>query len=78
MKVFEKNFIFLQEQLKTKNEVFNFIVKQAKLLKIVANKNQIIEDLQNRETQIFKTKKIMLIQKSLWNYIMHSQYYISI
>ncbi|ENX50735.1 PTS sugar transporter subunit IIA [Mesomycoplasma flocculare] len=78
MKVFEKNFIFLQEHLKTKNEVFNFIVKQAKLLKIVANKNQIIEDLQNRETQIFKTKKIMLIQKSLWNYIMHSQYYISI
>lgn len=78
MKVFEKNFIFLQEHLKTKNEVFNFIVKQAKLLKIVANKNQIIEDLQNRETQIFKTKKIMLIQKSLWNYILHSQYYISI
>ncbi|MXR55874.1 hypothetical protein DR095_00440 [Mycoplasma flocculare] len=78
MKVFEKNFIFLQEQLKTKNEVFNFVVKQAKLLKIVANKNQIIEDLQNRETQIFQTKKIMLIQKSLWNYIMHSQYYISI
>lgn len=78
MKVFEKNFIFLQEQLKTKNEVFNFVIKQAKLLKIVANKNQIIEDLQNRETQIFKTKKIMLIQKSLWNYILHSQYYISI
>lgn len=78
MKVFEKNFIFLQEQLKTKNEVFNFVIKQAKLLKIVANKNQIIEDLQNRETQIFKTKKIMLIQKNLWNYILHSQYYISI
>ncbi|ATP59796.1 PTS fructose transporter subunit IIABC [Mesomycoplasma dispar] len=52
MEIFEKDFVFLLQNLKTKNEVFEFIAKQSLKLNIATDEKQIIKDLQNRESQI--------------------------
>lgn len=52
MEIFKRNFVFLKQNLNSKSEVFEFIASKAYKLKIAKNKEEIIKDLEFRESQI--------------------------